>query len=491
MRSSIAVTVLSTVLSASLPTFSSLLVPDVARADAATATVTPAVGLPGAGAPSGTLIDLALVGYEAEEFFVSGNASSYQPQAGSAFLADGAWSLEADAVQAPYTTRVQVYRPANPRRFNGTVFVEWLNVSNQADSMPDWLYTHNEIVRRGAIYVGVTAQRVGVAAAVALEPARYGPAAANLVHPGDSYSYDIFSQVGEAVRDQPSLLLRRKGARSVIAAGESQSASRMVTYVNGIHPIVNVFDGFLIHSRGANGAAVRQAPLVPVATPGLTRIRTDLGVPVFVFQAETDTRATRQPDSAIFRQWEVAGTSHADIYVLGIGQFDTGLDGVAPQRLFDTMLVPVAEPLPGVLPACNFGVNSGPHHWVLQAALRHLDEWVTRGTLPPAGGPGIDEPVVLDANGNVTGGVRSPHVDVPVAAIRGTGNGAPGPVNFCGLFGTTTALSEAQLDALYPNHGAFVSAWFASLHEAVDGGFILEEDARRLKEPISTSSIGR
>ena len=195
----------------------------LARADAASPTVTPAVGLPGVGAPSGTTFDLSTVGYQAAEFFIEGNASSYQPVAGSPFLADGAWTIESDATQQAYKTRIQVYRPANPRRFNGTVVVEWLNVTNQSDSMPDWLYAHNELIRRGAAYVGVTAQRVGVTAAVTREPARYGPAAANLVHPGDSFSYDIFSQAGEAVRDNPTLLLGGKIARAVIAAGESQS----------------------------------------------------------------------------------------------------------------------------------------------------------------------------------------------------------------------------------------------------------------------------
>lgn len=466
-----------------------ILLAGLARADAASPTVTPAIGLPGVGAPSGTTFDLSTVGYQAQEFFIEGNASSYQPVAGSPFLADGAWTIESDATQQAYKTRIQVYRPANARRFNGTVVVEWLNVTNQSDSMPDWLYAHNELIRRGAAYVGVTAQRVGVTAAVAREPDRYGPAGANLVHPGDGFSYDIFSQAGEAVRDNPTLLLGGKIARAVIAAGESQSASRMVTYVNAVHPIVDVFDGFLVHSRGTNGSALRQTPLVAIATPGPTRIRTDLGVPVFVFQAETDTRLTRQPDTATFRQWEVAGTAHADIYVLGIGQPDTGRNATAARQLFDAMRVPVAEPLPGVLPACNFGVNSGPHHWVLQAAVRHLDNWVRRGILPPSGGAGIDDPIVLDANGNVTGGVRTPHVDVPVAAIRGTGNSAPGPVNFCGLFGTTTPLSQAQLDALYPNHFAFVADWAHALFESIKRGHILLEDAGFLLTPVVFSDV--
>ena len=153
------------------------------------------------------------------------------------------------------------------------------------------------------------------------------------------------------------------------------------------------------------------------------------------------------------------------------------------------MRSPVAEPLPGILPACNLGVNSGPHHWVLQAAVRHLDNWVSRGILPPSGGAGVDDPIVLDGNGNVTGGVRTPHVDVPVAAIRGTGNSAPGPFNFCGLFGTTTPLTQEQLDALYPDHWTFVVEWKRSLFESIKRGHILFEDAGFLLAPVVFSDI--
>ena len=40
----------------------------------------------------------------------------------------------------------------------------------------------------------------------------------------------------------------------MIAVGESQSAAFLTTLANAVHPLDPVFDGFLIHSRGANGA---------------------------------------------------------------------------------------------------------------------------------------------------------------------------------------------------------------------------------------------
>ncbi len=125
------------------------------------------------------------------------------------------------------------FRPIDPAKFSGTVVVEWLNVSAGADLPTDWIMAHNEFVRQGDAYVGVSAQAVGVNALKTQQPDRYG----TLVHPGDSYSYDIFSQAGRQVRANPATVLGGLTAQRVIGAGESQSASRLVTYIDGIHPL--------------------------------------------------------------------------------------------------------------------------------------------------------------------------------------------------------------------------------------------------------------
>ena len=78
----------------------------------------------------------------------------------------------------------------------------------------------------------------------------------------------------------------------------------MVTYIDAVHPLVHVYDGFLVHSRGGGGAALSQSPLASVTAPNPTLIRNDLDVPVFVFQTETDVAggfAARQPDTDLFR----------------------------------------------------------------------------------------------------------------------------------------------------------------------------------------------
>src|SRR4051794_25590761 len=229
-----------------------------AGASAASPAVTPATGGGGkAVVPGFTAFDPAVVGYEQSEVFLTGMANAYQPTA--PLGTDGKYSVAASST-APYTTRAVAMRPVDPGRFNGTVVVEWLNVSGGVDAGPDWILAHNELVREGFAWVGVSAQKVGVDALKSSDPVR-GDAVryAGLSHPGDSFSYDIFSQAGQAIRDDAGAILGGLTPEHVIAAGESQSAGRLVTYIDAVHPLVHVYDGFLVHSRGAGGAALSQA----------------------------------------------------------------------------------------------------------------------------------------------------------------------------------------------------------------------------------------
>ena len=141
--------------------------------------------------------------------------------------------------------------------------------------------------------MAVSAQQVGLTATQTADPARY----AALSHPGDSYSYDIYSQAGQAVRFDADTLLDGLQPERVLAVGESQSAGRLLTYVNAVHPLAGVFDGFLVHSRFGAGAALSQDPLPQVDAPTPTLLREDLDVPVLVFQTETDDRPRCRPVS--------------------------------------------------------------------------------------------------------------------------------------------------------------------------------------------------
>ncbi len=451
----------------------------------------------GTGKPfiASTTFDLAQVGYVEAEYFISGTATAYTNV--GPLSADGKWQVEA-ADQAAYKTRLLVYRPSDPTKFNGTVVVEWLNVSGGLDAAADWVAAHTELIRDGFAWVGVSAQYVGVEGGAPLlgfassplkeaDPARYG----SLVHPGDSFSYDIFSQAAQAIR-RPSGPDPMAGlpVAAVIAAGDSQSAFRLVTYIDAIHPLAEIYDGFLVHSRGGgtlgSAAALSQAPQPAIAVPGDAVIRDDLDVPVLTFETETDLTllgyaTARQADTAGFRLWEVAGAAHADTYTTGIGATDLGDSPAA------AALVLNSNPVQGF--PCSAPINSGPGHFVLNAAFAALNRWVRDGTPPPeAPRLELDDGgmLVLDAHGNAVGGIRTPEVDVPIAALSGLGQSGI----ICLLFGSTQPFDQATLASLYPTHDAYVSAYDAAADRAVTAGFLLPPDAALMKEAAAAAMVG-
>ncbi len=431
-------------------------------------------------------VDVAL-GYVGEEFFVEGTATSYTPV--GTVGSDGKWAIEPNAT-APFRTRMVVYRPEKKSDFSGTAIVEWLNVTAGFESAPDWGNSHTWMAREGVAWVGVSAQVGGVQGSgptvagvapgglKAADPERYG----TLEHPGDAFSYDIFTQVGRAVAgDSASRPLGDLKPKRVIAVGESQSAFRLVTYINAVHPTAKVFDGFLVHSRGGSGApfnVTADAQAERDSMPPAAAIRSDNTTPVLTFQTETDLTAlgylpARQPDTKHFRLWEVAGAAHADLYTGKLNFTDSG-DGSAERVLLDPTTKD-GGPL-----ACSQPVNTLPAFAVLNAAMAHLDRWVRDGSPPPKA-PRLEvdgDALVRDEHGNARGGIRSPSIDVPLAAVNGDPN--PGG-SFCRLFGQTNAFDDATIAELYPSKQAYVRAFDRATRTAVRAGHLLPEEAENLR----------
>ena len=202
--------------------------------------------------------DLATLGYQETEFSVEGSATSYELQGERG--ADGRWDVTPGA-EAPFRTRFVVRRPIDPDRFSGTVVVEWHNVSAGIDAAPDWGFFHRHLAAQGHAWVGVSAQKVGIDGGGFVEsihlkllaPERYS----ELEHPGDAWSFDIFTQVGGLLRgpaeENP---LGGLVPEQVLAAGESQSAACLVTYINAVDPHAQVFDGFFVHGRPGVGVSI-------------------------------------------------------------------------------------------------------------------------------------------------------------------------------------------------------------------------------------------
>lgn len=444
---------------------------------AAAATIRPAPeGAPNIGLGD---YDLASLGYRRDEFFISGTATSFEQTSPE--------SYDVRSVQsAPYLTRIVIVRPEDAAQFNGTTIVEWMNVSGGEDLPVAWIMAHTEMMRSGFAYVGVSAQIAGIeggrspvgTALKVANPERYS----SLAHPGDAYAYDIFSQVGEAL--QASSARRLFGGvapQHVIAAGQSQSAAYMTTYINRIDPVARVYDGFLVHSRFAGGSSLAPGGGMSAGI-GAVAFREDLRVPVLTVETETDLvgpngyHSVRVPDTDMLRVWEVVGTAHGDSYLNGFGLTDSGAlpiaqiaQGYAPSRQsrgFDTTLP----------------INSGiVHHYAMQAAIRQLHHWLDTSA-PPASAPPLqiadDGSLVLDANGIARGGLRTPWVDVPTVRLTGVGNsGSP----VAGFVGVGEPFDAARLAELYPNGKAgYLSRFEASLDTAIANGFLLAADRQEI-----------
>ena len=156
--------------------------------------------------------DLGSVGYSVDEHFASGTATAYR--ASGPRETDGHWRVT-PAATAEFTTRLVVYRPSDPARANGTVIVEWLNVTGGLDIPAVWMPTHRHLLRDGYTWVGVSTQQVGIDGGGMMPglglrqttPERYE----SLHHPGDGYAFDMFTQIGRALRRGVARALRPAG----------------------------------------------------------------------------------------------------------------------------------------------------------------------------------------------------------------------------------------------------------------------------------------
>ena len=423
-RASIGIAAVGAVWLALLATPAGAAVPDPVVTGPIAATATP-------GDPShdyiffASLLDLAGRGYVEEEYFISGTANRYlTPGTSTGTVLDS---------NHPYKTRIVVRRPASADDFNGVVIVEWLNVTNLLDMENTWFQIDEHLLRSGYAWVGVSAQRDGVNRLRTWSPSRYGTldvsqrnASGVETITNDALSYDVLSQAAQAVRSPVGVdPLGGLEPQVVIATGHSQSAMRLVTYVNAIQPLAHAFDAFALH--GSLGNAVR----------------VDLEVPVWKVLSEFDVNGfneaqVRRPDDALFRTWEVAGTSHVDRKTYA---------SRVPVELRDTA-PPVEDSLNcGVMPPGS----AVPFHYVMAAGLEHLVRWVREGTPMPSAPPletvSIFPTVVLarDSFGNALGGIRLSQMDVPTAVNNGTNTG-PGA---CNRWGYSVALRCADVrDAL-------------------------------------------
>lgn len=426
------------------------------------------------------LEDLKARGYVEQEYFFSGTANRYDtPDGATGKIVDG---------NHKYQTRLVVRRPTDAARFNGTVIIEWNNVTSGHDLDIDWYQIHDHLMRAGYAWVGVTPQRIGVEALKVWNKDRYG--ALDVTDGGtitnDALSYDVFADVGRAARTPHGAdFLGGLKAQRVFATGHSQSSARLATYVNSVHPLDPVFDAVILHGGGG-------------------KIRTDLTIKVWKLNSETDViigqAAARQPDTENFRTWEVAGDSHVDTQFIASRSKLAARDGnpIAPgfspgQRGGRNSSAPAPQLAGGGNP-CDLPTYSDvPFYQVMAAALDHLVVWVRDGKAPPTAPPidvtsaGTPAVIARDADGNSSGGgIRLAGIAVPTAVNTGQNTG-PG---FCWLYGSHVDFDLAKLKSRYPTHAAYIAAVRDVTEKNVKAGYILRPDANATIAAAEHSSIG-
>lgn len=277
----------------------------------------------------------------------------------------------------------------------------------------------------GFAYVGVSTQRVGVHGfaadphgLLAWDPERY----AGLHVDDNTLSYGIFTEAARAVApDRPTDVVDPLGGLDVqrlVGSGGSQSAGRLVTYINAVHPLTRVFDGFVPFTWFGSGSSIDDPMVMDPTAPDFTRppttptrIRNDLEVPVIVVNSESETLSVRQPDTDRFRFWEVAGAPHAP-------------------RLHMERIVPKLD----------------------------------RDGVGMPGGGAFD--------GNAIGGIRVPELDAALArhtaAMEEAGDG--------GLQGRWQPFPAEVIAARYPNQAAYLQTYEEAARRAVEAGVLRPAD---------------
>jgi hypothetical protein len=406
-----------------------------------------------------TMHNLGAVGFVEEEFFYQGTARR--------FTTTGPLGTNGTEISNghPYKTRLLVRRPLSSAQFNGTVIVEWQNVTAGYDLDAMWGGSYDHFIRAGYAWVGVSAQRVGVQGTPNglrnWSPLRYGTldvTAGGTFVAGDPLSFDIFAQAIQSIRTPSGVnVLGGLPVQRVLAVGASQSAAFLGTFINSLHPVIGEsIDAYLLYIGGP-------------------RIRTDLNVPVFKLLSETDVPgqvAARQDDTERFRHWEVTGSSHSGRRTAMNSRPLVLRDGVQP-----------------AVGQCTFPEHPRiPNYHVTAAVFDHMVRWVRDGVAPPIAPriTTVGNVIQRDDFGNALGGIRLAEFAVPTATNTGANSGAA----FCVLYGRYLPFAIETINELYPNHGRYVSAIDAQAQATVDAGYVLPEDAERTRMLAARSIIG-
>ncbi len=450
-------------------------------------------------------------GYVEEEFILSGAANNYtyaQPP-----VRDELVVLQPDV---PWTTRLIVRRPPDPRAFGGTVVIEWWNSTAQFDTAPVWDPSAEFFVRENWIYVGVTNSPTSIdhltggCMTLGVLPPTCGTRYAGLSIPEAGVAFEMMSQIANKLKsldaDRPIPL--SYDVERIFHTGQSQQGGSVITYATAFHFPAN--DGYFV--QGATGArpinfqpsctrdpdSNPSPPPYPACTPRLTGpdalVATDLPVPLVQALAETDVpgslrRGGRQADTETYRYYEMTGVAHTTVHE-DVELLPQGFLGLPRLTLEDACLNPLNTSADGPV----FG------SYLMNAMWANLDSQARFGIDPPFGDPlQIDAAgaIARDALGNAQGGVRLPAIEVPIAAYTGTNIIDPNvfpPLQpllglFCRLTGSVDAFDHATLATLYQNNSGYVRRVRAAATALRVEGFLLRAAVDQIVADAEAANI--
>ncbi len=435
--------------------------------------------------------DIEKVGGIEEEFFFEGVATQFVLAAGAnEYSADGRWKVEAGD-QRPFRTRMLVVRPGDPADFNGTVIVEWNNVSGGERFLQG--SGSAQLLQHGFAVVGVSAQFAGVEgrpdhprtspgqlpALKTDDPLRYQ----ELHHPGDDYSYDVFTQAGRLLgtaRPREADPLAGLDVRYLIASGGSQSGARLATYINGIQPVTSVYDAFLVVVYPNSPCALTQAS-APAELPQtfgpnifhvlgfhVYQLRDDLKLPIIVLNSESEASEcdpNHQADTDYLRWWEIPGTGHTSA-------FSSPEELARLSSLIGGTTVSFAPAVRGAAYALRRWLDSGEGPFHQPRLLKEGD--------PPR--------FRRDVHGNAIGGIRWPDLEAPLGTHAAERFGDDGTSL---LRGSSTPFSSEKIKALYPDHAAWFAKYTTAVEGLVESGVILPDDAATMLARLGRGSPSR
>lgn len=357
--------------------------------------------------------DVAFYKYDTDEYFVTGTANN-----------------------KPYKTRLVIRKPSDNAKFSGLVLAESMHPAGNAHG-----FEYNSIYLMSSGHVAAEILTSGNMRPASVNQQRY----ADLTMSNDQVN-EILAQVGALIKSSKGPLAGLS-VRKMVLFGTSASSAVLVNYLPA-HAVLktpdmkNVYDGFMPTSNGSNIAAV-DVPMIQVPT-----------------QHEYENIGTTHQDSDApgqqFRVYEFAGMAHLDA---------RNNAARLPQS------------------ACVNPVSQYPMEAYMSVTLHHLFQWVDKGIAPPKAdrilidrNTGNDGSLMmLDANGNPQGGIRSPYVDF--ATVKYTARNTPSPQGgnpqLCNLSVYQTAIPAAKLKQMYKSKNEYVKRVEARLNELEKAGWSL------------------